>query len=70
MANAIWQSKRVIKTAKDWQKPSWIGNRPKGMSKEDWEIQVKEWKFDKLVVLDKVPKTSKKEFAPKDKSDE
>jgi hypothetical protein len=62
MTQAIWQSKRVLKTGKHWQKPNWICNRPKGMSKEDWEVQVAEWRMDKLVVLDKVPKTSKKTF--------
>jgi hypothetical protein len=63
----IWISKQVIKTSKDWKKPSWLGNRPKNISKEDWEIQVKEWKFDKLVVLDKVPKISKKkEFSSRE----
>jgi hypothetical protein len=69
MTTATWQSKRVLKTGKHWQIPSWVKNRPKGISLEDWKIQVKEWKFDKLVVLDKVQKTSKKEFVPKDKED-
>lgn len=29
------------------------------MSLEDWQTEVKEWKMDKLVVLDKVPKTKR-----------
>ena len=66
MTTAIWQNKSLIKTGKTYRKPSWLGNRPKGMSKEDWEIQVAEWKMDKLIVLDQVPKTSKKEFTPKE----
>jgi hypothetical protein len=53
----IWQSKQVLKSQKVWQKPNRIKNRPKGMSLEDWQTEVKEWKMDKLVVLDKVPKT-------------
>lgn len=42
-----------------WQKPYHIKNRPKGMSLEDWKAEVAEWKLDKLIVLDKVPKTRK-----------
>jgi hypothetical protein len=67
MTSAIWQSKNILKSQKQWQKPKWLGNRPKGMSKEDWEIQVKEWKLDKLIVLDRVPKISKKkEFSSRE----
>ena len=66
----IWQSKQVLKSQKQWQKPNRIKNRPKGMSLEDWQTEVKEWKMDKLVVLDKVPKTRRAD-APKraDKED-
>ena len=59
MTTAMWQSKQVLKSRKEWQKPSWLGNRPKGMSKEDWESDVKGWKLDKLTVLDKLPKTKR-----------
>jgi hypothetical protein len=40
------------------------------MSLEDWQTEVAEWKLNKLIVLDKVPKASKKEFVPKDKTEE
>lgn len=52
----IWQNKRLLKTQKVWQKPSWLSNQPKGLSKEDWEHQVRDWKIDKLTVLDKLQK--------------
>lgn len=56
----IWQSKQVLKSGSQWKKPSWVGNRPKGVSKEEWERDIKEWRHDKLLVLDKVPRVSKK----------
>jgi hypothetical protein len=64
--NALWQSKRVLKTGPNWQKPKWLSNRPKDMSLEDWQTEVAEWKLNKLIVLDKVPKTKRKEFTAKD----
>jgi hypothetical protein len=62
----IWQNKRLLKTQKEWQKPNWLGNRPKGMKLEDWQVEVAEWKLNKLIILDKVPKTSKKASFVKD----
>jgi hypothetical protein len=56
----IWQSKRVLKSGPHWQVPNHIKNRPKGVSKADWDAEVKDWKFNKLLVLDKAPKVSKK----------
>jgi len=53
----IWQSKQVLKSSNLWKKPSRIKNRPKGMDKEEWLEEVAEWKMDKLIILDKVPKT-------------
>jgi hypothetical protein len=70
MTTAIWQNKSLIKTGKKYQVPNIIKNRPKGMSLEDWKNEVSEWKMNKLIVLDKVPKTSKKEFVPKEKDEE
>jgi len=70
MTTAIWQNKSLIKTGKMYRKPNHIKNRPKGVSLEEWQLDVAEWKMNKLIVLDKVPKASKKEFIPKDKADE
>ena len=69
MTTAIWQNKSLIKTGNLYKKPNWIGNRPKGVSLEEWQVDVAEWKLNKLIVLDRVPKASKKEFVPKDKED-
>ena len=62
----IWQSKRVLKSQKLWKKPNNIKNRPKGVSLEDWNAEVAEWKLNKLIVLDKVPKTRKQSKTSKD----
>jgi hypothetical protein len=62
----IWQSKRVLKSQKLWKKPNNIKNRPKGVSIEDWNAEVAEWKLNKLIVLDKVPKTRKQSKTSKD----
>jgi hypothetical protein len=56
----VWQSKQVLKTASTYQVPSHVKNRTKSISNEDWERQVKEFKYNKLVVLDKVPKAVRK----------
>ena len=66
----IWQSKQILKSHKSWQKPNRIKNRPKGVSIEDWQTEVKEWKMDKLVVLDMVPKTRRADTSKRaDKED-
>lgn len=64
----IWQNKRVLKSQKLWKKPNNIKNRPKGVSIEDWNAEVAEWKLNKLIVLDKVPKTRKQSKTSKDES--
>ena len=56
---STWPSKRVLKSSKIWKKPNNIKNRPKGMSLEDWQTDVEEWKINKLIILDAVPKTRK-----------
>jgi len=70
MTTAIWQNKSLIKTGKMYQKPKHIKNQPKGMSLEEWNIERAEWKLNKQIVLDQVPKTSKKEFVTKDKNEQ
>ena len=56
----LWHSKQVLKTGKDYQVPTWVKNRPKAIATADWDQMVKEFKYNKLVVLDKVPKISRK----------
>ena len=56
----LWQSKKVLKTCSTHQVPTWVKNRPKAVATADWDQMVKEFKYNKLVVLDKVPKVSRK----------
>jgi len=56
---STWHSKQLLKSSKLWKKPNNIKNRPKGMSLEDWQTDVEEWKINKLIILDAVPKTRK-----------
>jgi hypothetical protein len=63
MTTAIWQSKRVLKSGKHWQVPSWVKNQPKGMSLQDWKASVADFKLDKLMVLGKEPKIKKTLFS-------
>jgi hypothetical protein len=70
MTTAIWQNKSVLKTGKMYQKPKWVKNRPKGVSLEEWQVDIAEWKMNKLIVLDNVPKTSKKDFPSTQKEEE
>jgi hypothetical protein len=55
--NVTWQSKQVLKSGKHYQFPKSLNNQPKGVSFEAWKEEVKEFKLNKLIVLDKVPKT-------------
>ena len=43
------------------------GNRPKGLKDEEWDAMVAEYLYNKQLVLNCVPKLSKKEFVKKDK---
>jgi hypothetical protein len=66
----IWNNKRVLKTQKAWQIPSWVKNQPKNVSLKEWKEQVKEWKLDKLIVLNKAPKAKPKTKNDKNEDDE
>jgi hypothetical protein len=69
MTTAIWQNKSILKTSKLYKKPNNIKNQPKGMSFSDWQAEVAEWKLNKLIILDKVPKTSRKEVVDRNEQE-
>ena len=66
----IWKNKNITKSEKVWQVPSWIKNQPKNVSLKEWKDQIKEWKLDKLIVLDKAPKVKQKTKNNKTEEDE
>jgi len=59
MSNMQWPNKSIIKNSNLYNVKKILANRPKGISDEDWNEYVKEEKLNKLIILDKVPKTRK-----------
>ena len=59
MTNMLWPNKSLTKASKLYDVKNKLANRPKGISDEDWKELVTEEKLNKLIVLDKVPKTKK-----------
>jgi hypothetical protein len=41
--------------------------RPKGLKDEEWLAMISEFRYNKQIVMNKVPKVSKKDFTPKGK---
>ncbi|NBO98713.1 MAG: hypothetical protein EBU90_01105 [Proteobacteria bacterium] len=64
MSNMQWPNKSIIKSSKLYDVKKLLANRPKGISDEDWNEYIKEEKLNKLIILDKVPKT-KRSSAPR-----
>lgn len=59
MSNMQWPNKSIIKSSNLYNVKKILANRPKGISDEDWNGYVKEEKTNKLLILDKLPKTKK-----------
>jgi len=58
MSNLTCHSKKVLKSSDSWKQN--FGKRPKGLTDEEWAAIVKEDRLNKLIVLNKVPKVSRK----------
>lgn len=59
MSNMQWPNKSITKSSNLYNVKKILANRPKGISDEDWNEYVKEEKINKLIILDKLPKTKK-----------
>ena len=59
MSHITNNSPKVLKTGPSWQRSKY-NQRPKGLTDEEWAVQVKDNKLNKLVVLNRVPKISRK----------
>jgi hypothetical protein len=57
MSHLTCNSRQVLKTQNTWKVKH--GNRPKGITDEEWAAIRKEDKLNKLIVLNKVPKASR-----------
>jgi len=60
-----WPNPSILKSTSSMRK--FKANRPKGITDDAWRAMVAEELYNKQLMLDCVPKLSKKEFAPKDK---
>lgn len=56
----LWPNLSILKGSKLYNVKNTLANRPKGISDETWAEFVKEEKLSKLLILNKVPKPSKK----------
>lgn len=56
----IWPNKSIIKGSTKYNTTKFIASRPKQTDEALWALNVKEFKYNKLVVLDSVPKASMK----------
>ena len=55
-----WHTTSIVKSSNLWNVKKFMANRPKGVSDEDWKEMVKNEKLNKKIMLDIVPKSSKK----------
>ncbi len=60
----FWPNPSIIKSSKLYNVKKVLANRPKNLSDQEWKEIVSEEKMNKLIILDQVPKASKKSLAP------
>jgi len=60
-----WPNPSITKTQSSMGKLR--GNRPKGLTDDEWQSMVAAQLFNKQLLLNCVPKVSKKEFVKKDR---
>ena len=65
----LWLNKSIIKSSKKYNIKQILANRPKGISDEEWKVIVADSKFNKLVVLNQVPRESRKKVASNERSE-
>ena len=63
----LWPNKSIIKSAKKNNVKEILAKRPKGITDEVWNLIVSDHKLNKLIVLDTVPKESKKAIKSSDR---
>lgn len=56
-----WPNLSIIRSSKLYNVKKLLANRPKGLSDQEWNALVAEEKLNKLIVLNRVPKPSKRE---------
>ena len=56
----FWLKKSIVRASNVWSPAVNLSKRPKNTTEEEWKSIVKSFKYEKLVVLDRVPKVSQK----------
>jgi hypothetical protein len=56
----LWLNKSITRASKLYSPNVHLSNVPKGTTTEEWQKDIAEFRMNKLIVLDKVPKPSKK----------
>ena len=62
----FWPNLSIIRASKKWNN-SILANRPKGLTDEEWNATVADHKLNKKIILNTVPKESKKVSNQSDK---
>ena len=62
----FWPNPSITKASKGYNVKKVLANRPKGISDEDWKAIVADNKMNKLIVLNRVPKESRKKVTSKE----
>ena len=57
----FWPNPSITKTLKAFDFKKVKANRPKGLSDKDWQEIVADQKMSKLIAINAVPKTSKRD---------
>jgi hypothetical protein len=56
----LWPNPSIIRASKKWDVNNALANRPKGLTDEEWKAIVADHKLNKKIMLNTVPKESKK----------
>ena len=56
----LWTNPSITKSSKGYNVKKVLANRPKGLKDEEWEAIVADAKMNKLIILNAVPKESRK----------
>jgi hypothetical protein len=58
----IWINKSIARSLESLSPSKHLSKRPKGISDEQWREIVRDFKLSKLIMMDAVPKVSKKDL--------
>jgi hypothetical protein len=65
----VWQSKQVLKSHPLYNLQEFIKKNQKGTKTDEWAKAVKSFKWDKRMMLNLLPRVSKKKFSPSERKE-